>query len=178
MELAHLADLAGTDNPGGIGTEIFIAPLADFLALKALKTTTLAGDAVTIDGTHTFKDVSPDPALGFYKMYATLGTGEAKFDESGDPDGETYKVMLTGIHPGNKKDAAEVFRKAKNTQVIAIFKNPDGVMEQIGNAIWPAKMKASYGTSKPGTGVKGYTFEISAFQMSKQFYEGTITLHD
>jgi hypothetical protein len=176
--LTHLPGPKGKDNQPGLKGLVYIAPEDWFEKIAGFKTTTGAGDSVTIDGSHTFKDnpATPGVKYGFLKAYATQDTAQLKLDPTGERDGRGYKASLEFFNPGAGKEAAEFMRIVKNTSCIMLVKTPDGVVQQVGAEDLGAEIVGSYDTGKLSGGRRGTTFKAEAYQQGNQFYEGTIDL--
>lgn len=172
--MADLTDLPGpqgADNQPGLKSTIYIAPEDWFLAIKGVKGTALAGDSVTIDGSHTFK-----PGKGFIKAYGTLDTGMLKLTPVGDRDGRGKKADFEFFNPGNTKAAAEFDRTVKNLSCIVLLQTADGVVQQVGTAGLGCEVLGSYDSGKLSGGRRGYTFKGESYQNGNLFYEGDIAL--
>lgn len=169
-ELTHLPGTQGRDNQPGLKGTIWIAPLEWFDKIAGFKTTTGAGDSVTIDGSHTFK-----VGKGFLRAYATLDTAQLKLDPTGDRDGRGYKASLEFFNPGSNKESAEFARIIKNESCIMLVKTPDGIVQQVGAEDLGAEVVGSYDSGKLSGGRRGTTFKAEAYQQGNQFYEGEIT---
>jgi hypothetical protein len=176
--LTHLPGPGGKDNQPGLKGIVYIAPEDWFLKIAGFKTTTGAGDSVTIDGSHTFKDnpAKPGEKYGFLKAYATQDTAQLKLDPTGERDGRGYKASLEFFNPGAGKEAAEFMRIVKNTSCFMLVKTPDGVVQQVGAEDLGAEIVGSYDTGKLSGGRRGTNFKAEAYQQGNQFYEGTIDL--
>lgn len=178
-ETRHMADLTdlpgpeGEDNTPGLKTRVWVAPESDFLAIKGLKKTTLAGDSVTIDGSHTFK-----PSKGFLLVYTTQDTNTLKLDPTGERDSRGKKIMLEFFHPGNKKAVAEFDRKIKNRSAILLVETPDGEVLQLGAQGLGLEVLGSYDSGKLSGGKRGFTFKCEGYANGLQFYEGEIIRPD
>jgi len=174
--MADFTDLPGPqgkDNTPGLKTNIWIAAEDDFTAIKGVKTTTLPGDSVTIDGSHTFQ-----ANKGFIACYTTQNTAELKLDPTGERDSRGKKIDLTFFHPGNKKAAAEFDRHIKNRSAIVLVETPDGDLLQLGTRGLGVEILGSYGTGTLGGGKRGFTFKVEGYQNGLLFYEGDITRPD
>lgn len=174
MDFVDMLGPDGEDNPGGITTQVFIAPERDFLkvlGLKGVKTTNLPGDSVTIDGTHEF-----EPGKGFIEGYATDDSADFKITSVGEPDGYGGKVEGEFFYPGTKKEALEFARWAKNIKWILITQTPDGIKHQWGQRGLGVTIVGDFTMGKLGGGRRGYLFKVTGFQQSPLIYEGDITL--
>ena len=171
-KLKSIGGLAGNDNGGGLTQKWWFAPIEDFLLLKPLKAVGTPGDAVTVDGDHTF--TSPK---GFYPMYATMNESMVKMAIAGERDNETYKVEFEAYIPGNDPATAEVMRTVKNMDCIVLCQHNTGEVEQLGNELLQVRLNASYDSGKQGSGKKGWIVKGDCFQQSKQFYPGVITIN-
>ncbi|MGI4873382.1 MAG: hypothetical protein ACRYFX_19665 [Janthinobacterium lividum] len=176
--LTHLPGPEGKDNQPGLKQTVYIAPLRWFDVIKGFKTTTAAGDSVTIDGAHTFKanPATPGKDFGFLKAYATLDTAQLKIDPTGERDGRGAKASLEFFNPGNTKASAEFARQIKNESCLMLVKCPDGTVEQIGAEDLGAEIVGSYDSGKLSGGRKGTIYKAEAYQNGHQFYEGAIDL--
>ena len=171
MNYKSLPSQNGKNNMGGFTSNAFIAPISAFDVIKPLKSTTLPGDSVTIDGSHTF---AVDE--GFSKVYATLDKSKIDMTLVGDRDGKSFLIKGEIFHPGTEKDAAEFAAAAKNDNFIMIFKESNGKNLQFGSADLPLIVNPSYSSANIGSGAKGWKFEFEAWTNQMQFYEGTITI--
>jgi len=177
MEYADYAGLNGADNMGGLKSILYFAPYNDFLLIKEFKTTTDPGDAVTIDGSHTF--TSP---AGFYSMYSTLDTAELVAKITGERDSRGLEQELKFFVPGNNPVLAELMRKAKNDTFIVLVEDINSttgspLVYQLGIKGLPAELFGEYSTGKLSSGKKGFEVTVKCFGNSMAYYEGTITLH-
>lgn len=174
MDFVDMLGPDGEDNPGGITTEIFLAPIRDFAdpaGLKGVKTTDLPGDSVTIDGAHTFKE-----GKGFIEAYGTEDSAEFKITTVGEPDGYGGKIEGEFFYPGTKKQAVEFARHAKNHKWVAITKTQDGIKHQWGTKGLGLTIVGDFTTGKLSGGRRGYLFKVTGYQASPLFYEGDIAL--
>lgn len=171
--LNNLPGTGGRDNQPGLKGLIYVAPEDWFASIKELKTTTGAGDSVTINGSHTFL-----PGKGFLTAYATQDTAGLKLDPTGERDSRGYKASLEFFNPGNTKEAAEFMRLIKNTSCIILVKTPDGVVQQVGGKDLGAEIVGSWDSGKLSGGKRGTTFKAEAYQQGNQFYEADIALLD
>jgi len=176
--LTHLPGPQGKDNQPGLKGLIYIAPEEWFEKIAGLKTTTGAGDSVTIDGSHTFKDnpATPGVKYGFLTAYATQDTAQLKLDPTGERDGRGYKASLEFFNPGSGKEASEFARIIKNESCLMLVKTPDGIVQQVGSEGLGAEIVASYDSGKLSGGRRGNMFKAEAYQQGNQYYEGTIDL--
>ncbi len=173
MDFVDLLPPAGEDNPAGITSEVYVAPLLWFLAagLKGVKTTTEPGDSVTIDGTHEFK-----AGLGFVECYATQDSSEPKITTIGEIDGYGGQVEFEFFHPGVKKEAAEFARWIRNTPCVVITRTQDGKLLQWGTKGLGMSIPSDFSLAKLSGGRRGYTFKVTGYQAGLLYYEGDITL--
>lgn len=174
-----ISGLNGENNTGGLTQRWWFAPVADFAIIKGLKAVGVSGDAVTIDGTHTFTGDK-----GFYENYASQNENMIKLENVGERDNETFKASFEAYVPGNSKELAETLSVLKNTDVLVLVESNTGEVEQLGSALLPIRLTASYDSGKAGSGKKGWTIKGECFQNGKQFYCTTadvataITLND
>lgn len=172
-QYSDYAGLNGADNMGGLKSILYFAPYNDFLLIKEFKTTTGAGDAVTIDGSHTF--TSP---AGFYEMYSTLDTAELTAKITGERDSRGLEQELKFFVPGADAALAELVRKAKNDSFIVLVQDINsGIIYQLGIKGLPAEMFGEFSTGKLSSGKKGFEVTVKCFGNSMAYYEGTITMH-
>jgi hypothetical protein len=174
MDYVNLDGLNGKDNMGGLEVDLLLAPESWFTEIKGYKTTTLAGDSVTIDGAHTFP-----VGKGFVKMYTTLDTGKLMAEGVGERDGRGKKINVEVFHPGTAKEAAEFDRQAKNDRFIGLVRDPNlpaGTYIQVGIKGLPAEIVGKYDSATLSSGRKGFTFTMEAYANGLTFYEGTVTL--
>ena len=149
-----------------------------FEKIAGIKTTNAAGDSVTIDGSHIFKDDPDNPGkkYGFLKAYSTLDASQLKIDPVGERDGRGYKSSLDFFNPGNSKASAEFMRIIKNHNNIVLVKTPDGTVQQQGSEDLPAEIVGSYDSGKLSGGRRGTTYKSEAYQNGPLFYEGAIDI--
>ena len=173
MDLFDLPGLGGKDNTPGLKGNIFIAAEDDFDVIKGFKTTNVAGDSVTIDGSHTFK-----PGKGFIQAYSTQDTSQFKLDPVGERDGRGKKATGEFFNPGNTKVAAEFDRIIKNRSCIVLVQTPEGVTLQFGGKGLGLEVLGSYDTGKQSGGRRGFMYKCEGYQNGLQFYEGDIVRPD
>ena len=173
MDLFDLPGLGGKDNTPGLKGNIFIAAEDDFLVIKGFKTTAVAGDSVTIDGSHTFK-----PGKGFILAYSTQDTAMFKLTNVGERDGRGKKATGEFFNPGNSKVSAEFDRIVKNRSCIVLVQTPDGQTLQFGGAGLGLEVLGEYDTAKQSSGRRGFLYKCEGYQNGLQFYEGDIVRPD
>lgn len=174
MDFVDMLGPDGEDNPGGITTQVFLAPERDFAkpgGLKGVKKTAGVGDSVTIDGTHNF-----EAGKGFIEGYATDDSAEFKVTTVGEADGYGGKIEGEFFYPGTKKQAIEFARWAKNLKWIFITQTPDGIKHQWGTKGLGVTIVGDFTTGKLSGGRRGYLFKVTGYQASPLFYEGDILL--
>ncbi|MDB5268049.1 MAG: hypothetical protein JWP58_1089 [Hymenobacter sp.] len=174
--MADFTDLPGPrgkDNQPGLKTRVFIGFEDEFIAIKGPKKTALAGDSVTIDGSHTFAQ-----GKGFISCYTTQDTNKFKLDPVGERDGRGKKIGLEFFHPGNSKAVAEFDRQVKNGSAIVLVETPDGEFLQLGTAGLGLEILGSYDSGTLSSGRRGFTFKGEGYQNGLLFYEGDITRPD
>ncbi|WP_310395715.1 hypothetical protein [Hymenobacter sp.] len=173
MDLFDLPGPGGKDNTPGLKGNIFIAAEDDFAVIKGVKTTTAAGDSVTIDGSHLFK-----PGKGFIQVYTTQDTAQFKLGNVGERDGRGKKATGEFFNPGNSKLAAEFDRIIKNRSCIVLVQTPDSEVLQFGGAGLGLEVLGEYDSAKLSGGRRGFMYKCEGYQNGLQFYEGAITLRD
>ncbi|SHL26693.1 hypothetical protein [Hymenobacter psychrotolerans] len=173
MDLFDLKGPQGKDNTPGLKQNLFIAAEQDFTSIKGVKTSTGAGDSVTVDGTHGFA-----ASKGFVKCYSTLGTAQLKLGNVGERDGRGKKIDFTFFHPGNAKEAAEFDRQIKNHSAIMLVTTADGTVLQLGQEGLGVEILGEYDSGTLGSGRNGFTFKVEGYANGLLFYEGDIKLKD
>lgn len=172
MNYKHLGTPNGRNNLGGVAMEMAYAPLSafDVNGIKKLKTTNLAGDAVTIDGPHVFLLDE-----GFIKIYGTVDRGRYKGNSIGALDGKGLKIEGEIFHPGTEKDAAEFQAKSKNDVFILMTKETNGKTLQTGSEDIPCFFTGDYDAAELESGTKGFVFKFMSYQNSLQYYDSPLT---
>jgi hypothetical protein len=173
MDLFDLPGPEGKDNTPGLKGNIFIASEIDFAIIKGFKTTTAAGDSVTIDGSHTFK-----AGKGFIQVYSTQDTAQFKLGNVGERDGRGKKATGEFFNPGNTEVAAEFDRVIKNHSCIVLVSTPDGKVLQFGGAGLGLEVLGEWDSAKLSGGRRGFLYKCDGYQNGLQFYKGAITLRD
>lgn len=162
-------------NEKGIKTNVYLAPKSWFAAdgLKALKKGVAivnAGDAITIDGDHTF-----EVGKGFI-IAETVLDGQLTAELVGDLGGHGFFPKAEIFIPGNEKELAENMAHAKDDDWIALIELATDHVIQLGRkGLW-AQVKPSYGTGTNSGGRNGWSGMIESYNGTLQYYEGTITI--
>jgi hypothetical protein len=172
-DLFDLPGLDGRDNTPGLKGNIFVAAEDDFEVIKGFKTTNAAGDSVTIDGSHTFKE-----GKGFVQVYTTQDTAQFKLGNVGERDGRGKKATGEFFNPGNTKVAAEFDRIIKNRSCIVLVQTPDGQCLQFGGAGLGLEVLGEWDSAKLSGGRRGFMYKCEGYQNGLQFYEGGIVRPD
>lgn len=171
MDLFDLKGPEGKDNAPGLKQKIYVAAEQDFTTIKGVKTTTAAGDSVTIDGSHTFA-----AGKGFVSCYTTLKTAQFKLGNVGERDGRGKKIDFTFFHPGNSKEVAEFDRQIKNQSAIILVTTPEGEVLQLGQDGLGVEILGEYDSGTLDSGRRGFTFKVEGYANGLLFYEGDIKL--
>lgn len=161
--------------PGVSETGVYVAAISDFDSIKkppAIADGSSLTDIATISETHTFIGDK-----GFHKLYINPNSGFVETGQSGEKGNLSLENSITGQLQGTGAKIAGWVRKYKNTPLIAIVKERDGKIKQIGSELSPAYISELSGNSGQNPGdVKSTTVKISDTQpyMAPE-YGGTIT---
>lgn len=164
---------AGNKRVPGVG-KIHIAEISTFLSIKSVfASPATQAEKVTIDGDHTFNGTE-----GFRRMYTTAEKTDLEASAIGEEDSKGRKVMAKCFFPGSLPEF-EAFLLDDPDMIAIIEPFPcNGVDRfQLGTSCSPAKIAPDH-VFKAGTvkeGVKGYEFNLVAYQPSLLFYPGAIT---
>lgn len=145
----------------------------EILTFPTLKTTTGAGDTVTLDG-----DIVLKPTASWKQLQISTRTGKIEGDKAGEDGQGGWKTSINGFIAGNGPAEAE-FACCIDSPcgVVVIVHQNDGNVRLIGSPDMPAFVKSW----KEDTGEKledkaGHTFKIEADnQCPAYYYEGVIT---
>ena len=160
---------------GTTTTEIYAAPLSEFLAIiapPALNVATTLSEAATIVGPHTF--TSP---AGFIKLNILPDTGNVESPMVGEKGSKSFANSFGGTLPGTSARNLGFGRKYKNVPMIFLVKQNNGDIRQIGSET----RGAYFEEFTPASGAKpedvnGIPFKITDVQAyPAPVYTGTIT---
>lgn len=176
MNYTDISGLNGADNMGGLKSIMYFIPYGDIDTIPEFKTTTGAGDTVTIDG-----NIVPATGKGFYELYTTLDTADLKAKITGERDSRGLEIELKCFTPGNTPAMAENVRRMKNDTFIVLVKDinsttADPIIYQLGIKELPCEIFGEYSTGTLSKDRKGFDLTIKAFGNSMAYYEGTITM--
>ena len=167
-----IVGLHGKLNTGGfLSNKFFAAPIYDFLLLKGRKTTTVLGDFVTIDGSHTFPS-----GFGFYQFDTDLDSEKLQSEfTKAYSTGHKMKVEFTIA--GNEKEIAEFAAYAPTEKFICLTNEAHlpGRTLQFGEDGLECQLNFKHENGTNSEGKKMWTVEMTVVQHSMLYYEGTIT---
>lgn len=146
---------AGSDNMGGLATEIYFVPLT---ALKSMPPFD-PEDGITRKGKFEFNTSEQ----GFVKLYVTYKSGDLKSEPVGDIDGRCSKKSGSFFHPGTTEEMAKFARAVQNTPGVFIALDTEGNRVVIGDAVNPATVKAQHAFGKSPEDRKGWTISYEAY---------------
>ncbi len=154
---------------------VFIASYFDFDTIQAppgLDTATSLEDAATIAEAHTFL-----AGRGFHKVYINPESGLVDGAQVGEKGNLSIQNNFTFSVQGTGAKVAGWTRKYKNMPVIAIVKEKNGDIKQIGSKLSPAYMLEVTPTSGQKAGdAKTTTFKFTDVQnYPAPEYAGAIT---
>ncbi len=160
-EPEHVLWEDGQDNPGGLQTVAFYAPISVFTDDGIPE---VAADPITFAaGVEISVDFQFRLGQGFRKMYLTEDTGMGEDESIGERDGKSWRNKMKGFHPGTKSEALGWARWANNTGLIWVIVEADGQKRIVGSRQYPAKIDTNIiTTTETADGRRGQTFESSA----------------
>lgn len=173
--LQSIYGLHGKTNMAGfLANQFYFAPSVDFLIQKGRKATSNAGDAVTIDGTHTFAGQD-----GFYQVDTDLDSTKLSMDQTGKQYSTGHKMKVEFNVSGNEKDMAEIAMCAPTEKFICILKEAHlpGRALQFGEDGLEATLKFKHENGVNSEGKKMWLVEMECVQHSMLYYEGNYTIH-
>lgn len=164
----------GQDNPGGLQTVAFYAPISAFAddGIPQVPANPVAfAEAVEISTDFVFK-----PGEGFRKLYLTEDTGMMEDESIGERDGKSWRNKMKAFHPGTKAEALGFARWANNTGLIWVVVEADGQKRIVGSEQFPAKIDTNVITTTETTdGRRGQTLESSCASITPApIYTGNV----
>lgn len=162
------------DNMGGTTQRVYIAPIADFLAIqKPVSNPTTFAAKSEITTAHTFA-----VGKGFFKAYCTEDKGKADAKSQGDTDGKSFKTEGEFFYPGSLADAHGFASICKNDKFIILVEMPDSDTNgylQVGTEMFPAHIEPEFTSAQNASGVRGYMFKYHANTPTVHIYKSTVT---
>ena len=129
-------------------------------------------EAATIAAAHVFK-----ADRGFHKVYINPDSGLVETAQVGEKGNLSFQNSLTGALQGTGAKTAGWLRKYKNTPLIAVVKEKNGNIKQIGSELVPAYINEVTGTSgqAPGDSKNTQVIIRDTQNYPAPEYAGTIT---
>jgi hypothetical protein len=178
IDLSDISHTAGADNTAGIQQKILFARLEDIDILPLPDKDDSSGSGSLSDLVTISQSIRMQPYKKFYELYVTLEAAKLDSNSQGDLDGMSFKNVLEFFHPGSKADILGLAQWAKNSDLIFLVPESDGVVRLIGHRGYPAKMtKAQLTTGQKTSDRKGNTFTFeSARKGPAPIFRGKIDL--
>jgi hypothetical protein len=164
---------AAEHNMGGLQEEVYGAYASDIAVWPTLPnlTGTQEQQAVLV-GNFVMK-----PGKSFKRIRTTLDTGGVRSEEQGETDGISYKHMMKFFKSGmNKKDIGYL-SVTKNTGMVFVAPNANGVKLICGSKAFPARRQPGGFTDTTETTAGRNGSEVTFFSYGNTpapIYEGTI----
>lgn len=167
-----LLRVCGDVNPPGIEITVFFVPISDIDTWPAFKTSTGAGDTITLDG-----DIDLKANKTFFQFQMTTDTGLVKDTQVGGSS-KSFESMLEGFVPRTGAAQLEWARDMANACGVFIAKDANGVMRVLGTPGRPAKAESQeISTGAAASDESGNQFSFKSSQGSPApVYEGVIDL--
>lgn len=173
MNYANLSTTGSSNNMGGMAIVLLYAPISYFTPggiKKAPANPATLEESVTITQNHEFL-----PGKGFHSIRSILDTNKLKSDIVGERGGRGMKAEYECKISGNTKLMAALTAKFKNDEFIVLAKMHDGTYIQLGSEDLPAEILPTHDTGTIENGVNSMMAKITTFELSRNWYEGTIT---
>lgn len=174
MSLKSTSRDCSTPNPPGVKAVVYFTESKNVDTFPPIKTTTEAGDSVTLDGNITLKAGKEWAALEFQTKNGKLRG--ARTGERGAGGG--FDNFFEGYYPGMTPVEMETVALLNgNCGYVCIVQQKNGENRVIGNPDEPAFPETlEYDTGLTGSDKSGTTVTIGAeLDIPAPFYEGTIT---
>lgn len=175
---ANFTHITTNSNPkairGGYKDYLYFCPLTDFETIaKPLAVPLAMGDAVTIDGDHTFLLTN-----GFFKWELKLKTPTIKGQSVGDPGAKLMEYTGTVFILGDESTTQEQLERLLNTKGIFLLKDAnclaDDVYAQLGDECDTPEVTVEFDGKTTAEGLKEYKVDFKVVA-AKYRYEGAVT---
>lgn len=177
--MAEFEDLLwqdGQNNMGGIQSPVYYALHSEVTNWPTLP-------AASADMTQAAKlsgDFQFQSGAGFRSLYTTLDTGVLRSEEQGEIDGVSYRLALELHYPGNQADALGFLAKVKNSNLVFVVYDAEGIARVVGSDAFPAKRDPGVNPSTTGQATadrKGNTIGFFSYANTPApIYEGAVPL--
>lgn len=148
-------------NPAGTRTKLYLIPAAELDGFPALKTSTGAGDTMTLSEPFDFVTTV---GKGYWREFDILqDTGSVVDTLVGEIGGKAYETVVNGHFVGVGAPQLETLNSFSNTPMVAIIQDRKGVHRVIGRDDDPAYLDTAEATTGQAIADRrGITFSIKA----------------
>ncbi len=164
MAITNIPDVLwgdGSDNMGGIQTELAWARVTDFTTTgiptpSTLSAATSLSQLASFSTAPTFKS-----GKGWKRFYCTEDAGMVEVTQQGELDGKSFLNKIKLTHPGGTAELLGFARLTNNAGMVWTAKDAEGLNRMVGNKQYPAKVVANnHSTTETAAGRKALTFEV------------------
>ncbi len=178
MPITNIPDVLwgdGSDNMGGIQTELAWARVTDFTE-AGIPTPTTLSSATTLDQLASISTLPTfNSGKGWKRMYCTEDAGMVECMQQGELDGKSFLNKIKLTHPGGTAKLLGFARLTNNAGMVWVAKDAEGLKRMVGSRQYPAKVVANnHTTTETAAGRKALTYEV---QCSSPFPAPVVTFN-